>query len=104
MRPHTSVRVENESFFIRVWKPLPSIRVLKILRKNSKRTVFTSGGLGLLQMVSELDNGDVSVRRLSLEGGENRRRCVSKDVGPQREMNWGSPLRLEKRTSVSEDT
>ena len=31
----TSVGEENETFFIRVWNPLPSRRVLKILKKKS---------------------------------------------------------------------
>ena len=29
----------------------------KLERENSKRTIFASGGLGLLQMVSEPDTG-----------------------------------------------
>ena len=41
----------NETFFIRVWKPLPSRRILKTLRGNPKeslkRTISASGGLGL---------------------------------------------------------
>ena len=48
-----SVGEENEVFFIRVCKPLPSKRVLKTLRGISRRT----GELGLLQRVSESDTG-----------------------------------------------
>ena len=56
----TSIGEENEAFFIRVWKPLPSRHVLKTLRGSSKgkalkRTI--GGGLGPLQMVSESDIG-----------------------------------------------
>ena len=45
---------ENKTFFIRVWKPLPRRRVLKILegkpeRESSKKTIFASGGLEPLQ-------------------------------------------------------
>ena len=32
----TSDREENETFFVRVWKPLPSKRILKILRESLK--------------------------------------------------------------------
>ena len=48
---------ENEAFFIRVWKPLPSRRVLKILSEARKRkwTISASSGLWLLQMVIEPD-------------------------------------------------
>ena len=47
-------------------KPLPNRSVLKTLRESSKRIIFASDGLGLLQMVSELDT----------------ERYVSKDAGP----------------------
>ena len=50
-----------------MWKPLPSRRVRKTLRESPKRIIPTSGGLRLLQMVSEPDTG----------------RCASKDAGPQ---------------------
>ena len=46
-----SVEKGNEIFFIRVWKPLSNIYILKTLRE----TIFTISGLGLLQIVSELD-------------------------------------------------
>ena len=48
-----------------MWKPLPSIHVL---RKYSKRIIFANGGLELLQMVSGVDTG----------------RCVSEEAVPQR--------------------
>ena len=74
---------------MRVWKPLSSRRVLKSLRisskrKGKKRTIFTSGGLGLLQMVLESDIG-----RCANEDGEARRgvdteRCASEDARPCR--------------------
>ena len=40
----TWVGKENETSFIRVWKPFPSRRVLKALRGNPKRTISISGG------------------------------------------------------------
>ena len=43
---------ENETFFIRVWKPLPSRHVLKtegkLERESPKRTISASGELGQL--------------------------------------------------------
>ena len=56
----TLVGKENEAFLIRVWKPLPSRRVLKSFegkpeRESLKRTISAIGGLGLLQMLSEPD-------------------------------------------------
>ena len=48
---------------IRVWKPLPTKHVLKVLRENLEgkaqigQSISTSGGLGLLQMVLEPDTG-----------------------------------------------
>ena len=61
----------NETFLIRMWKSLPNKCVLKTvklitIRNGSKRTISTSGGFGLLQMISELDTGQ----------------CVSKHDGP----------------------
>ena len=46
----TSVGEKNEAFFIRVWKPLPSTRVLKILSGSPKRTISASGGLDRLHL------------------------------------------------------
>ena len=57
---------KTETFFIRVWKPLPSIRVGNPERESPKRTISTNVGLELLQMVSELDTG----------------RCASKEAEP----------------------
>ena len=53
----TSVGEENKTFFIRVWKPFPSKRVLKNLerkpeRESPKRTISASGGLELLHVFS----------------------------------------------------
>ena len=60
----------GERIFIKVWKPLPSIRVLKpcveARKGEPKRTISTNIGLGLLQMVSELET----------------RRCISKEAEP----------------------
>ena len=56
-------------------------------RKIPKRTISTSGGLGLLQMVSKPDIG----------------RCASEDARPRRGVNCEIPHRLERGTSASED-
>ena len=58
----TSVGEGNETFLIRVWKPLPRIRVLKTMRLTTicngpKQSIFASSGLELLQMVLETDIG-----------------------------------------------
>ena len=71
----------NGTFFIRVWKPLPSKCILKNLegkseRESPKRTISTSGGLGLLQMVSELDTA-----LLSTKGGGHQARWAPKGGG-----------------------
>ena len=47
----------NKTFFIRVWKPLSSRRILKTLRKSPKRIISASDGFGPLQMISEPDTG-----------------------------------------------
>ena len=49
------VEEENETFFIRVWIPLLSRRVLKTLKGSPKRTISANDGLGRLQIVLELD-------------------------------------------------
>ena len=51
-------------------------------RKSPKRTISVSGGLGMLQMVSEPVIG----------------RCVSEDVGPPREVDCEIPHLSEKGT------
>ena len=53
-------------------------------------------------MVSEPDIEDMSARRLSYEGGGHET-AASKDVGPQREVDWRVPHRSEKGTRVNED-
>ena len=49
---------------------------------GSKRTMSTSGGLGLLQMVSK----------------PNTERCASKDIGPSRGLDCEISHRLERGT------
>ena len=58
---------------------------LKAIRNGPRRTIFISGGLGLLQMVLELDTGW----------------CVSEDTGLLREVDGEIPHRLEKGTKHS---
>ena len=52
LRDPISVGEGNETFFIMVWKPLPSRRILKTLGGKPKEDkVSASGVLGLLQTV-----------------------------------------------------
>ena len=46
---------------IRVWKPLPSRDILKTLMKNSKRTISSSGGLELLQLITSRGESIISI-------------------------------------------
>ena len=64
-------------------KPLPSRRVLKILRGNSKRTIFASGGLELLQWYQGQSLGGVSTRTLSPEGGWTLSGVPMRTLGPE---------------------
>ena len=108
MRSHI-VGEENETLFIRVWKPLPSRRVLKNLegkpeRKSPKRKISASGGPGPLQMVSESGTRQCVSEEVVPRKGVDMRWCASKDAGPRRGVDLvGVPHRLEKGTSVSED-
>ena len=75
----------------------------KLERKSPERKISASGEFGLLQMVSESDIG-----RWASEEAEPRRRvdmrqCVSKDAGPQREVDEGVPHQLEKGKSAREN-
>ena len=80
----TSVGEENEAFFIRTWKPFSSRRILKTSRESPNRTISSSGGLGLLQMISELELSDVPAKRLSPEGGEHEAVCHQGRWTPKR--------------------
>ena len=53
---------------------------LTAIRNEPKRIVSISLGLGLLQMVLEIDT----------------EQCASKDVGPPREVDCEIPYRLER--------
>jgi len=48
-----------------------------------KQTIFASGGLGLLQMVPELDTGRCASEEVEPRWRVDMRRCVSKDAGPK---------------------
>ena len=52
MRDPTLVGDRNKTFFIRALKSLRNGHVLKFLRGSSKRTIFASGELELLQSKS----------------------------------------------------
>ena len=55
------------------------------IHNGRKQTISVSGGIGLLQMVSE----------------SNTEWCSSEDVGPQRGMDCEIPHRVERRTKHS---
>ena len=56
-----------------------------MIRNGLKRAISASGGLGLLQMVSEPDTG----------------RCANEDAGPPRGVDSEIPHRLERGTKHS---
>ena len=68
-----------------------------------KRTISASEGLGLFQMVSELDIERCASEKVEPQRGLDMRQCASKDAGPRKEVDWGVPCRLEKGTSASKD-
>ena len=61
-----------------MWKPLPSIYVLETLR-----TISASGGLGLLQMVSEPDIEQYANEKADLERGWTRGGVPLKTLVPK---------------------
>ena len=70
----TSVGKENETFFIRVGKPLPSRYLLKTLRGSSKGKTqrgqyLLAVDLGCYKSYQSQRSGHVPARRLSPEGG-----------------------------------
>ena len=66
-----SVGEENETFCIRVWKPLPSRRILKTLRgspeKNPKGTISASGNLRPFQRKTVINQSFVCLFLLGLQ-------------------------------------
>ena len=65
-------------------------------------TIFTSSGLGPLQMISELDTGRCANEEAELRRGVDTRRCVNKDVGTRRGWIGGSHIDWRReRVSVS---
>ena len=84
MRSHIGWEEENETPFIRVWKPVPSQRFLKTLRESPKRTIYASGGPGPLQMVSEPDTGRCASEEAVSRRGVDTRWYASRDAGPER--------------------
>ena len=105
MKSHVS-REENKTFFIRVWKPLPSRRVLKnneekLERENPKRTISVSGGLELLQMVSEPDTEQCANEEAKPRKGWTQSDVPARTVGPRRGVDCENPHRLGRRTKHS---
>jgi len=69
-----------------------------------KRTISASSRLGLLQIVSEPNTERCASEEADPQKEVDMRRCVNKDAGPRRVVDWGVPHRLEKRTSINEDS
>ena len=84
------------------------------------RIIFVSGGLGPLQMISELNTGRCASNEAKPRRGMDTRWCANKDTGPRKgwiggsHINWrrervpvktlgpeGIPHRLERRTKHS---
>ena len=97
----TLVGEENEAFFIRVSKPLPSSRVFKTLRGSSKGKTQRGQyllvvGLGHYKWYQSQTRGDVSTRRLSPEGCGHEAVCWQGRWGPKG-VNWGGPTSIGER-------
>ena len=104
----TSVGEENETFFIRVWKPLPSRCVLKTLRGSLKgkahkgQYLLAVGELGLLQMVLEPDTGRCTREQAESQRGWTRGGVPARMLAPEGSGLEG-PTSIGERMSVSED-
>ena len=81
MRSH--VGWGGETFFIRMWKLLPSIRILKTLRESPNRTISARGGLGLLQMVLESGTGQCANKEAEPRKGWSRDGVPAKTLSPE---------------------
>ena len=104
-----SVGEENETPFIRVWKPFSNRCVLKTLRESPKGKAqrgqyLLAVDLGRYKWYQSQTPDDVAARRLFPEGGQTRGRVSIRTLGPEGGgFWWGGPHRLEKGTGVSED-
>ena len=103
----TSFGVGNEAFFIKMWKHLPSRRILKTLRGSPKGKVrrgqyLLAVGLGSYKWYQSQTLNDVPVRRLSPKGCEHEAMCQQGRWPPK---GWieGVPHQLKKGTSASKD-
>ena len=96
------VEEENETLFIRVWKPFLSKRVLKFEgnseRKSPKKTISPSSRLLLLQMVTESDTELCASEEASPQKRVDMKRCAGRWAPKGVDLVW-VPYRLEKETS-----
>ena len=88
MRDPTSVREENEASFIRVWKPLPSRRVLKTLKgspkgKAQRGQYLLAVSLGRYKRYQSQTPGDLTTRRLNPKGGWTQGGVPARTLGPE---------------------
>ena len=80
MRDLTSVREENETLFIMIWKPLLDSIVLKTLRGSLKGKIqrekyLLAVGLDLYKSYQSQTLSDVPANRLSPEGSGHEAVC-----------------------------
>ena len=54
-------------------------------------------------MVPKPDTGRYASEEVEPRRGVDKRRCTSKNAGPERGVDWGVPHRLEKGTNTSKD-
>ena len=91
----TSVGEENKTFFIRVWKPLPSRSVLKPWGKVQRGQYLVVVDLGCYKWYQSQTPGDVTTRRLSLEEGWPRDGMLARTLDSKggwivrSHMGWG---------------
>ena len=57
--------------------------------ENPKRTLSASSGFGPVQMILEPDIGRCASEEPEPQRGVGMRQCANKDVGLQREVDWG---------------
>ena len=95
---------ENEALFIRVWRPLPSINIFKMLKESPKEKAqrgqyLLAMSLGHYQWYQSQTPDDVSTKRLSPKGGGHEAMRQQGRWAPN-EGGLGIPHRLEKGIKV----
>ena len=89
----TSVGEENETTFIRVWKPLPSKCILETLRESPKGKARP----GLLQMELEPEIGWCANEEVVPQREVDTRRCAIRTLAPKGGRFDGGPTSIGER-------